>query len=356
MYHGRILLPPDYPFKPPHIIFLTPSGRFETSTKICLSFSAFHPELWQPAWGIRLILEALIAFLPTPADGAIGALDWSSAERKRLALQSQKWCCPQCGRIADLLPLLGTGVASTKSQFTKEIEELQRLQQRQHAKREDDSENTEVTNNQSTDGQTLDDLSAAVESPTATSISEISNPVKVAVVTECITTSSANDGDLKPRALQFSTDAITQSTTTAASAAAEPSVLESFVQSQVGDAVAATDNNSSSHGNTTSNAIMTSQRETREVTSTVDTPMLVQETDTPAQRPVTEAREEDPLLVAHPPVVVQPVLPPPQQSFWLSDPLLQTIMVVLAMIVYLLMRKVQVLLEDLRALEQTSRM
>ena len=41
-------------------MFLTPSGRFETNTKICLSFSAYHPELWQPAWGIRLILEALI--------------------------------------------------------------------------------------------------------------------------------------------------------------------------------------------------------------------------------------------------------------------------------------------------------
>lgn len=51
IYHGRILLPPEYPFKPPHVVFLTPSGRFETHTKICLSFSAFHPELWQPAWG-----------------------------------------------------------------------------------------------------------------------------------------------------------------------------------------------------------------------------------------------------------------------------------------------------------------
>ena len=83
VYHGRILLPPEYPFKPPHIMFLTPSGRFETGTKVCLSFSAYHPELWQPAWGIRLILEALISFLPTPADGAIGALDWTSEERKR---------------------------------------------------------------------------------------------------------------------------------------------------------------------------------------------------------------------------------------------------------------------------------
>ena len=83
VYHGRILLPTDYPFKPPNIVFLTPTGRFETGVKVCLSFSAHHPELWQPAWGVRLILEALISFLPTPADGAIGSLDWSSAERKR---------------------------------------------------------------------------------------------------------------------------------------------------------------------------------------------------------------------------------------------------------------------------------
>jgi hypothetical protein len=46
--------PPEYPFKPLRIVFLTPSARFETNTKVCLIFSAFHPELWQPAWGIRL--------------------------------------------------------------------------------------------------------------------------------------------------------------------------------------------------------------------------------------------------------------------------------------------------------------
>jgi len=46
----------------------------------------------QPAWGIRLILEALISFLPTPADGALGALDWTSEERKKLARKSAYYC------------------------------------------------------------------------------------------------------------------------------------------------------------------------------------------------------------------------------------------------------------------------
>lgn len=61
VYHGRISLPPEYPFKPPSIMLLTPNGRFETNTKICLSMTDYHPENWQPAWGIRTILEALVA-------------------------------------------------------------------------------------------------------------------------------------------------------------------------------------------------------------------------------------------------------------------------------------------------------
>jgi ubiquitin-conjugating enzyme E2 J1 len=135
IYHGRILLPPEYPFKPPHIILLTPSGRFETNTKVCLSFSAYHPELWQPAWGIRLILEALISFLPTPADGAVGALDWSSVERKRLAAKSVHYLCPTCGNTADLLPKIDESKKNStteKSHFQKEIEQLQLLQMQAH--------------------------------------------------------------------------------------------------------------------------------------------------------------------------------------------------------------------------------
>jgi len=47
IYHGRIILPKDYPGSPPRVQVLTPSGRFVTGEDICLSASAFHPETWR---------------------------------------------------------------------------------------------------------------------------------------------------------------------------------------------------------------------------------------------------------------------------------------------------------------------
>ena len=44
LYHGVIELPSDYPFKPPKIMLLTPSGWFETNKDICMSFTDYHPE------------------------------------------------------------------------------------------------------------------------------------------------------------------------------------------------------------------------------------------------------------------------------------------------------------------------
>ncbi len=164
IYHGKILLSSEYPFKPPDIMFLTPNGRFETNTKLCLSFSAYHPELWQPAWGIRLILEALISFLPTKGDGAIGALDWTSEERKRLAKKSWEYNSPVYGNCKEFMDKWsqrvkensgdGSGKDKKKSRFQKEIEQLHALQaategpdkknkEEESAKVEESSENVE---------------------------------------------------------------------------------------------------------------------------------------------------------------------------------------------------------------------
>uniref|UniRef100_F7CUN9 Ubiquitin-conjugating enzyme E2 J1 n=1 Tax=Ornithorhynchus anatinus TaxID=9258 RepID=F7CUN9_ORNAN len=125
VYHGRIVLPPEYPMKPPSIILLTANGRFEVGKKICLSISGHHPETWQPSWSIRTALLAIIGFMPTKGEGAIGSLDYTPEERRALAKKSQDFCCEGCGsdmKIA-LLPLTS---GSDSSQADKEAKELAR--------------------------------------------------------------------------------------------------------------------------------------------------------------------------------------------------------------------------------------
>merc|ERR1719281_1012079 len=98
VYLGRILLPPEYPMRPPAFAFLTPNGRFETGVRVCLSISQHHPEEWQPSWGVRTALTALQAFLPTPGRGAVGSLDLKPEERRKLAARSR-----DPGGVAELL-------------------------------------------------------------------------------------------------------------------------------------------------------------------------------------------------------------------------------------------------------------
>jgi hypothetical protein len=106
---------------PRNIIFLTPNGRFEVRKKICLSISAYHPESWQPAWGIRTILEALISFFPTKGEGAVGALDWTTEERQRLVPASAVFCCRVCQKTNQELipPLKPNTTTNTSNQSNK---------------------------------------------------------------------------------------------------------------------------------------------------------------------------------------------------------------------------------------------
>ena len=147
--------------------------------------------MWQPAWGIRLILEALIAFLPSPADGAIGSLDWTSEERIRecrsndnvyefasgldcivcavvfsnnvsfahhsivdafhpigLAKKSVEFNCHRCGKVVDLLPKTKKERPVGASRFQKEIEQLRLAQianEGQNTASKSSAENAEKT-------------------------------------------------------------------------------------------------------------------------------------------------------------------------------------------------------------------
>ena len=87
-YHGLLDLPKEYPMAPPRLSFFTPSGRFETGERICVSFSDYHPELWNPSWGIESVLVGLQSFMQEECPEALGSMMASPKKRQKLAAES----------------------------------------------------------------------------------------------------------------------------------------------------------------------------------------------------------------------------------------------------------------------------
>jgi ubiquitin-protein ligase len=90
LYHGRILLPKDYPAAPPRVQLWTPSGRFVPYHDICLSASSYHPESWTPRWTVLSLVQALrLHMLTNPQE--IGGMTSSTQETYEYAKQSLVW-------------------------------------------------------------------------------------------------------------------------------------------------------------------------------------------------------------------------------------------------------------------------
>jgi ubiquitin-conjugating enzyme E2 J1 len=124
IYHGRIILPPQYPLRPPAFRFLTPTGRFEVNREICLSISGHHEETWQPAWGVRTALVAIRSFMDTDAKGQLGGIECSKEAREKMAKESDVWRCHAC--------------AKSNADIMKEREELVREIEQKEGKRKEE--------------------------------------------------------------------------------------------------------------------------------------------------------------------------------------------------------------------------
>lgn len=112
-YHGKLIFPQDYPFKPPAVMMLTPSGRFAVETHLCLSMSSFHPETWNPLWSVSSILIGLVSFM-LEDEVTYGSITTSLAEKRHFAQQSMAYNCKDAA-FRELFPDLVKAHASARS-------------------------------------------------------------------------------------------------------------------------------------------------------------------------------------------------------------------------------------------------
>ena len=104
------MFPPEYPFAPPAIRMHTPSGRFQPSTRLCLSISDFHPKSFNPAWEVSTILIGLMSFM-TSDEMTTGSVHATDAERRWAAGRTRWWNSTGGGTSSRAVPGV---IATTK--------------------------------------------------------------------------------------------------------------------------------------------------------------------------------------------------------------------------------------------------
>ncbi|KAF2803778.1 ubiquitin-conjugating enzyme E2 6 [Mytilinidion resinicola] len=113
-YWGTLIFPPDYPFAPPAIRMHTPSGRFQPSTRLCLSISDFHPKSFNPAWEVSTILTGLLSFM-TSEEMTTGSVRATDHERKLFAARTRWWNSTGGGTSTRTIP----GITTPQSSNTR---------------------------------------------------------------------------------------------------------------------------------------------------------------------------------------------------------------------------------------------
>jgi ubiquitin-conjugating enzyme E2 J2 len=103
IYHGKLIFPKEYPYKPPGVIMLTPNGRFKPNRRLCLSMSDFHPETWNPMWSISTILMGLYSFM-MDTKPTTGSIETTTAAKRQFAAESLKYNVKNDKNFCNLFP------------------------------------------------------------------------------------------------------------------------------------------------------------------------------------------------------------------------------------------------------------
>lgn len=154
-YHGKLVFPREFPFKPPAIYMITPNGRFKVNQKLCLSISDFHPDTWNPAWSVSTILTGLLSFMVenTPTSGST---ETSDGTKRRLAQESREFNLKDkifCECFPDLVEEISDALEKKKRAI--EEEEAKRKAAIGNDETNNKSNLVNATNNTSTGAQQL---------------------------------------------------------------------------------------------------------------------------------------------------------------------------------------------------------
>jgi ubiquitin-conjugating enzyme E2 J2 len=135
-YHGMLIFPSTYPFKPPGIKMITPNGRFQPNMKLCLTISDFHPEQWNPAWSVGTILNGLLSFM-TGNEMTSGSIRTTDKVKKDFAKQSKDWNSTQNKSFMRVLPdfIYKNGKLVTSESGPRAVEQIRQLKKREELKR-----------------------------------------------------------------------------------------------------------------------------------------------------------------------------------------------------------------------------
>ena len=167
MYQGKIKFPDEFPFKPPSIYMITPSGRFETDRRLCLSMSDFHPETWVPTWSVGTIINGVLSFMVTN-DPTTGAIVTSDAEKRRLRDASVAFNAKD-QMFCQLFPDLVDGKPFTLPQEAQpeQPDEQQQQQQQQQKEQAQAAAASATATTESTTGGGADDDDGTPEAAAA---------------------------------------------------------------------------------------------------------------------------------------------------------------------------------------------
>lgn len=98
IYHGKIILPQNFPYGAPHVQLLTESGRFDVNTNICINgYTAWHQDSWSPAITLTAIIRAVQSLFCETSEHGIGySFEVNNDVAAKFREESRSFVCAEC--------------------------------------------------------------------------------------------------------------------------------------------------------------------------------------------------------------------------------------------------------------------